>query len=137
VKSLVERFEAKIEPEPNSGCWIWLGCRDKAGYGRVSVKGLSNLDVENAHRVAYELFRGSIPIGHVIDHLCRNKWCVNPAHLDAVPQRLNLARGVGLPWEINRKKTHCPAGQVIKAQMKKAAETVEYLAMLLKEVAVE
>jgi hypothetical protein len=58
-----------------------------------------------AHRMAYELARDPIPAGLVIDHLCRNKRCVNPSHLEAVEQRVNLLRG-----ETNSAKTHCING---------------------------
>lgn len=72
------------------GCWIFQGSRTTHGYGRVSV----NHVVELTHRVVYEAAVGPIPDGFVIDHLCRNPPCCNPAHLEAVTQKVNIERGV-------------------------------------------
>jgi hypothetical protein len=62
-----------------------------------------------AHRVSYVLAHGSIPDGLQLDHLCRNKLCVNPTHLEAVTARENTLRGVSVA-AVNAKKTHCPRG---------------------------
>jgi len=67
-----------------------------------------------AHRVIYEALRGPIPPGMNIDHLCRNKACVNPWHLEAVTQRVNVMRGTS-PWAVNAKKTHCANGHSFDA----------------------
>ena len=67
-------------------CWEWLGAVQSAGYGFTS-KGL-------AHRIAYELRVGQIPKGLTIDHLCRNKLCCNPRHMEAVTLAENLRRAV-------------------------------------------
>ncbi len=75
----------KIMPEPNSGCWFWLGALSR-GYG--------SLKNARAHRVAYEMTIGPIPEGLVIDHLCRVTSCVNPDHLEAVTQAENVRRGL-------------------------------------------
>lgn len=65
-----------------------------------------------AHRLSYELHKGEIPEGLEIDHLCRNRWCVNPDHLEAVTRRENIMRGDGPKklGELNSKKTHCKHG---------------------------
>ncbi len=86
-------------------CWVWTGKLStgaRGGYGHLRI-GNSN---PPAHRVAYELLVGPIPAGLVIDHLCRNRACVNPAHLEPVTNRENLLRGVGAPAS-HARKTHC------------------------------
>lgn len=70
------RFLRKVEKtEP---CWNWTGRLDIGGYGRFSIKGIW----KKAHRTAYELYKGSIPEGLVVRHMCNNRKCVNPAHLE-------------------------------------------------------
>lgn len=83
------------------GCWHWQGALNSRGYGCFGVRGVSQL----SHRVAYEALVGPIPGGLTIDHLCREKRCVNPAHLEPVTARENIARAA----EQNR-PTHCPYG---------------------------
>lgn len=84
------RFWQKVQVEPESGCWRWVGTRQPEGYGLVTI-GRRSL---KAHRVAYEWMRGPIPDGLHIDHLCRTRECVNPAHLEAVKPALNTNRGL-------------------------------------------
>lgn len=69
-------------------CWFWVGATDNWGYGRFSHAGKSVL----AHRLAYQMLIGPIPVGLTIDHLCRNPRCVNPAHLEAVTGAENTER---------------------------------------------
>ncbi len=71
------------------GCWIWTGYIDSWGYGRFWVKARNT---QLAYRIAYELVRGPIPYGLELDHLCRNKACVNPDHLEAVTHSVNMLR---------------------------------------------
>lgn len=102
-----DRFMAHVaRPEDaHVKCWEWQGAKDGTGYGKLwDGKRLSP-----AHRVAYELFVGPIPSGLQIDHLCRNRACVNPAHLEPVTCRENILRGVGLS-AVNAKKTQCLRG---------------------------
>jgi hypothetical protein len=85
------RFEDQYIPEPNSGCWLWLGGTDgRNGYGRLNPRTWGE---RQAHRYSYRLHKGEIPKGLVIDHKCRNPSCVNPEHLEPVTQAENMARG--------------------------------------------
>lgn len=86
----------------DSGCWIWQGAISPNGYGRCG----GNLYV---HRVMYELLIGPIPKDLEIDHLCRNRGCINPDHMEPVTRRENMRRGMGLSG-INSRKTHCIHG---------------------------
>lgn len=80
------RFTSYVHvSKENGGCWPWQGFTDFNSYGRFSRYGL-------AHRFAYEFLVGPIPKGLEIDHLCRNKSCVNPDHLEAVTHRENIRR---------------------------------------------
>lgn len=74
----------------DSGCWLWLGARYSNGYGHTKIPGTRRFT--GAHRLSYEIHVSPIPIGLVLDHLCGNKLCVNPSHLEAVKQRENLRR---------------------------------------------
>ena len=82
--SLIERLETYYEPEPNSGCWIWLGHRDRKGYGAYKQS--------TAHRVAYRAYVGPVDPALTIDHLCKNKSCVNPQHLEQTTNHENQRR---------------------------------------------
>ena len=100
-----ERFAACVSVDLATGCWIWMGCQRGKGYGCLRVNGR----MMRAHRYSYELHVGPIPAGLQIDHLCRNRLCVNPAHLEPVVNRVNVLRGVGVTAQ-NAKKTHCRQG---------------------------
>jgi hypothetical protein len=85
------RFWSLTRPTP-TGCIEWVGSTDQRGYGLFQTHWKHPRRM--AHRVAWELHRNTpIPVGLVVDHLCRNTSCVNPAHLDAVTQRVNVLRG--------------------------------------------
>jgi hypothetical protein len=98
-----ERFQERYIPEPNTGCWLWLGFVKQNGYGRH----YANSGDVYAHRFSYELHRGAIPDGLHIDHLCRVRCCVNPYHLEAVTQGENTLRGATTSG-INARKVTCP-----------------------------
>ncbi len=101
--ALRRRFEERVRK--TNGCWLWRGHLNSSGYGRFKFVG----GEAKAHRVGYELFVGPIPDGLVLDHLCRNTWCVNPAHLEPVTGAENTLRGFGAA-AINARKTHCNKG---------------------------
>lgn len=100
----VTRFEAKVRKTP--GCWEWTAATTGT-YGAFTLNG--NRKQVRAHRYAYELWRGPIPAGLHIDHLCRNPLCVNPDHLEPVTCRENLLRGE-TSNAANLAKTHCKRG---------------------------
>lgn len=80
IKPLAERFESKYIPEPMSGCWLWTAAVDACGYGQLAMGGTSHFALR-AHRVAWTIYRGEIPIGLQVLHKCDNPPCVNPDHL--------------------------------------------------------
>jgi hypothetical protein len=108
TKPVIERFMSKVEKSPD-GCWIWIGSIAPNGYGKFSVEKNKVRKCFNAHRWAYEYFVGPIRAGLTLDHLCRNRRCVNPSHLEPVTIRENLIRGEGVS-AVNIRKTHCPKG---------------------------
>ena len=85
-------------------CWEWIGCKNDGGYGTFHKRN-APFKTQKAHRISYQLLVGPIPYGLSMDHLCRNRWCVNPNHLEPVTHKINVARGLG-----NGSKTHCPRG---------------------------
>lgn len=100
---LINRFWNKVLF--TTDCWEWQGWKKPDGYGIIRFNH-KNLRV---HRVSYELQKNQIPDGMVLDHLCRNKKCVNPEHLEVVTHKENTMRGNGVSV-VNMKKTHCPQG---------------------------
>lgn len=85
----MERFWEKVEVNEETGCWEWAAGKKPNGYGQFRVGD----GMVYAHRFAWEAFRGPIPEGLQIDHLCRVRGCVNPEHLEPVDCRTNLLRG--------------------------------------------
>lgn len=98
-----DRFWSNIIVVEN--CWEWAGPWGGSGYGLMSINNVSR----GAHRRAWELLRGPIPEGLTIDHLCRNRGCVNPEHMEIVPFRENVLRGFG-PTARNSRAELCVRG---------------------------
>ncbi len=109
---MIERFISKIDfGDDDECCWLWTASKNTKGYGHFRLDG----KVVGAHRVAYELWVGSIPQGLEIDHLCRTPPCVNPAHMEPVTRRINVLRGVSFAAVFAR-RTHCGNGHLLSGK---------------------
>lgn len=98
----LSKLERKINKTDT--CWLWTASLDTHGYGHVSYGGKLRL----AHRLLYELLKGPIPDGCVLDHICRTRHCVNPDHLRPMSAAQNNSRELAVSfWS---QKTHCPKG---------------------------
>lgn len=106
--SIQQRFESYYIPEPNSGCWLWLGSLDKDGYGRFFT-----FQTDRAHRYSYATAVAPIPDNMVIDHLCRVRCCVNPSHMRVVTNVENVMCGEGRMAKLSR-QTHCKRGHSLE-----------------------
>lgn len=106
MPSVLDRLKSKYKVDAESGCWVWHGAfsnkRNKWLYGLISV----DRKLKMAHRVMYEQTVGPIPDGLQLDHLCRNTKCVNPAHLEPVTAKENIARSINF----QASKTRCVKG---------------------------
>jgi hypothetical protein len=93
------------------GCWLWIGAKSKGhGYLRMWDRALSRWGSVGAHRWSYERFVGSIPQGMEVDHVCRRRACVNPAHLRIVTPRQNVLENSLSLQAANSQKVVCPRG---------------------------
>lgn len=99
--SPAERIRHYLSVDAESGCWLWTAATNDAGYGVLRMDGRNH----RAHRVSYEAFVGAIPEGLQLDHLCRVRSCVNPAHLEPVTPLVNTRRS-----PLIGKQTACPRG---------------------------
>jgi hypothetical protein len=106
--TIEQRFWSYVHFTPS--CWEWTAYRHD-GYGRFN----EGSRIARVHRFAYELLVGPIPDGLTIDHLCRNRACVNPAHLEPVTVKVNVLRGEG-PAAQHARKTKCPQGHPYDTQ---------------------
>jgi hypothetical protein len=84
-----------------NGCWEWRGARNQKGYGNIRIESYG--PAKSAHRVAYAELVGPIPDGMEIDHLCKNRACINPQHLEAVTRTTNIQR-------VDQRKSVCKNG---------------------------
>lgn len=105
------RFWSKVANLGGKGCWPWVGAKTNLGYGTTSVARRTL----RVHRLAYSWLIGPIPPGLHIDHLCRNRACVRPSHLEVVTNKVNVRRGVGLTAQ-NAAKTHCIRGHELSPE---------------------
>ena len=111
-KPIADRLMDLSTPVTETGCWLWLGQCDRGGYARIHTR----KGMESAHRVSYETFVGPIPTGLDLDHLCRVRCCINPAHLEPVTQQVNSIRGLAPTVSVaaaaakKNAMTHCKHG---------------------------
>ena len=99
-----ERFSRRFIVSGENDCWDWTGSLSSGGYGELTWNG----KLTRAHVVSYLLHKGDVPEGLEIDHLCENRACVNPAHLEAVTHQINVARG-----SVKKRLTHCKRGHAL------------------------
>lgn len=106
---LSERLRRNSAIDSASGCWVWTARKFRCGYGLMRIRLEGRQHSRLAHRISYETFVGTIPVGFEIDHLCRNRACTNPSHLEAVTRRTNVLRGVSFA-AVNAVKMRCTSG---------------------------
>jgi hypothetical protein len=108
-KEIKDRLLKRVT-QSESGCWIWGGPVTNSGYGTLPITRGGKRVNRLAHRLSYEIFRGPIPEGLQIDHLCRERICINPEHLEPVTARENILRSpiaIAARWAA---RTHCEVG---------------------------
>lgn len=88
-RDLQERLVHNSVLDLATECWVWVGFRDRKGYGMTTIWVTGRRVSRYAHRLAYEELRGPVPPGYQVDHKCRNPSCINPQHLQAVPAKVN------------------------------------------------
>lgn len=102
-------------PMPTEGCWLWPGANNGQGYGQINVELPDGRRAPRyVHRLMYEAHVGPIPAGFTLDHLCRTPQCARPTHLEAVPEIVNIRRGMG-PAAILWRRDECARGHARSA----------------------
>jgi hypothetical protein len=109
-KKGITQFWSHVDRKSDSECWNWTASKSSKGYGQFKINGKTI----GAHVVSYFLLRGDYPKGLHLDHLCRNRACVNPTHLEPVTCKTNIQRGE--TGKHQRDKTHCPKGHEYTAE---------------------
>jgi hypothetical protein len=108
MRDTAERFWSHVDR--SGDCWVWTGSLNHLGYARFFVTIAPRQRVSlGAHVWAWQMVNGPVPEGKELDHLCRNRACVRPDHLEAVTHHENVLRGETLA-AANVRKTHCPQG---------------------------
>lgn len=106
---LQTRFFAQVDKNGPNGCWLWTGAKRPTGYGLVWVGG-GTIQAHIASLMIAGLPMPDYKAGTVVDHLCRNRACVNPAHLRIVPVSVNARENNNSPFALNARKTKCIRG---------------------------
>lgn len=114
IRPVLDRFAERVALD-DSGCLQWLGATTGDGYAQIKLTPTEGKRLVYVHRWSYEHHFGPIPEGLQIDHLCRNRACVNPEHLEAVTPRVNALRSAN-PTAINARKTHCVHGHPLSGE---------------------
>jgi hypothetical protein len=108
VEQVQRYIEARALPEPNSGCWLWELSVGSHGYPQGFHPTRKRISL--AHRLSYTAYKGDIPEGFDVDHLCRVKICVNPDHLEATTPFANRRRQAGYRCDAVDVPKECPRG---------------------------
>lgn len=109
----IERMMRRILVDAGSGCWVWQGARNPGGYGVIGRGGRGGGN-SFTHRLAFEHFVGPVPAGLELDHLCRNRACCNPDHLEPVTRAENVRRGLHVA--LRPPRTQCRNGHATTAK---------------------
>lgn len=102
-KMVIDRFFEKVKI--TSHCWIWNASKNEDGYGLFRFNG----KVRRAHQFSYKLYKGKLKDGCEIDHICKNRSCVNPYHMEGVTHKENTLRG-NTVGGVYARRTHCKSG---------------------------
>ena len=108
-----KRFMTKVDVTDD--CWNWIGQKTVDGYGILTFTNKKIKKKKYVHRLSYEHYKQEIPPKMTIDHLCRNRRCVNPDHLECVTNVENVMRGQGITV-VNKAKTHCDNGHEFSSE---------------------